>query len=74
MLTTMGPRNGPAGTVWIDERNIGTVLSLSMCQSRIPASSSARSKVKEQPRANATESAPHMSRMSSVELSYTPSR
>ncbi len=54
MLTTNGPENGPAGTVWILVRNIGTVESLSMCQSAIPALINACSNVNEHPSAKVT--------------------
>ena len=66
--------NGPAGTVSMLERNIGTVVLCSICQTGTPARISACSKVKEQPSANATRSSCQMSRMSVAEPASVPSR
>ena len=54
--TTIGPWKTPAGRHWVDVRHIATFLPCSTCQSRMPASSSAHSKVKEHPSRNATRS------------------
>ena len=74
MLTTIGPANGPAGTVASPERNIGTVVSCATCHSPIPAAISACSKVKEHPSATATKSPRQRSRISRTTASGRPSR
>src|ERR1700721_2203559 len=62
--TTKGPWKGPAGTVSIDVRYIGTVQSQVMWRSSIPQSTSASSKENEQPIAKATRSSRHQPLMS----------
>ncbi len=71
--TTMGPWNCPAGRHWMDVFHIATFLPCSMWRMGMPASSSAHSKVNEQPSRNATRSSRQKGRTSVTSSASTPS-
>ena len=71
--TTMGPWKRPAGRHSIDVFHIATFLPSSMWRIGMPASSSAHSKVKEQPSRKATRSSRQNGVMSVTSSASTPS-
>jgi hypothetical protein len=74
IVTTSGPLNGPAGAVARLVRNMATLRPSSMWRRRRPSSSSACSKLKEQPSTKATMSSVQSSLMSVGWATSLPSR
>ena len=72
--TTIGPRNGPAGTVSMLVRYMATFLPSATWRTGTPAAISASSKENEQPSAKATMSSLHSGAMSVTSSTNSPSR
>ena len=72
--TTSGPWNGPAGSVRIEVRYIGTLRPALMWRSGRPSSSSAHSNEYEQPRMKLTRSSRHRWAMSVGSSTISPLR